>query len=108
MNDIHPAGSDISGKTQLIQNTAVAIKATPCGVEVHGDFGAQTLEQWSSPVQTGDFHIEPRRIQAVGNMNELTLRASDVEMIQKLQKFDSISVHRITCSTTLMPRLPAV
>jgi hypothetical protein len=100
VDDIHPPRSDISGKPQLIKNTPAAIKATFRGVLMNWNFGTQTLEQWSGAVQTADFHIEPRWIQSVGNVNELALRASDVEMIQKLQNFDSIPVHGPTCSTT--------
>jgi hypothetical protein len=93
MNDIHPARTDVSGKAQLIQNTSAAIETAPRRVQVNGNFGAQTLEQWTGAVEASNFHIEHRNVQSVRNVNELPLGTADVEMIQEFQDLNSISIH---------------
>ena len=62
------------------------------GVGQNRHFRPQTLQQRSFRPETSNLDIESGRIQAIGDVNELLLRTTDIEVIQEFQNSDAIRI----------------
>ena len=84
VNDIEFPISQMLQQTKLPCNALPAEETAIERIRPDRNVGLQCRKQRSLVVEARSFYSEPRPVQAIGDVNELPLRATDIKIIEKL------------------------